>query len=364
MPALIPSLLWLMKNAQEHDDERNVFFVILEKVIKPQSLNGEAVNMHPTMLSILADHLLIYLNDLKKRNSENQQTVKNIQQLVDILQGHVGYCKAGEAHVNQLQLWTSGNFHAILDHLRSMFGSLCFWTTSSGLQASVPTYSQSMVSAAIHLMGAEATLNAIVEETNSQSAPELKDAALDIATTMVFNDATYGNQSEHKRISLRDTLQLQMADAPRLLASKDSDHPRIETSVRLARRVETLLTNIAAASAQHQQQQTITMPMSDSIIQDIELDAATAAAVGLGTEDEIGQAADAATSHPLDFTGGAGDLQLDLDEVLASQPQQGQDGQIMTGVGGDQGQQGDEQMPATTEDDIFGDLMVDDDFNF
>lgn len=361
MPALVPALQWLVSNAEERDDAYDVFFTILASIVNPQSLDDDAANMHKTILSILGDKLVAFLKDFKRRHEKNCTAV---QQLIDKLQPQSGYCRAGEATTSQMELWSNGNFNNLLDNLRSCIGTLCFWTTDAGLQATLPTYSHLLVRAAVYQKGAEAALSTIVEETNGQIATGLGDAALDIATAIIASNTTVNADGDSARLGLREVLQLEVVDAPRVFATKDSDHLRMETCVRLNRRVETLMANVATASAEHQHQQTMPMPIPDAIMGDMGLDPATAAAVGLGTGDRVAQSTDASTSDPLGFTGsGADDLQLNIDAVLAGQSQHPQDAQGMTGPVGNQGEEGDNQMPPTAEDDIFGDLMAPD-YNF
>ena len=356
MPALIPSFLWLVNNAQEHSDEDNIFVSILTKVVNPPSLNGDAAGMHATMLSILGDSLCSYLHDLKRR----QPGRTGIDPLVEKLQQHTGYVRRSEASNDQIHAWNDGNPHGIIGSLRADFGALCFWSSNPAMQSPMPSFPPQLVRTAVKLKGARATLDGVVDEVNNQIATGLGDAALDIGTGIVVSSSIAGATSPTNYMTLRDVLQMDLANAAQVFADKDGNHLRTETCVRLSRRVETLLANISAASTEHEDQQAaMHIPMPDAMMGDIELDAATAAAVGLGGEDVVPEATSAVVSDALNFdAAGTGDLQMDIDAALAGQAQQQQQAQQVQG-GGDQGQNEEVQLPQT-EDDIFGDLMVDD----
>lgn len=357
IPALVPAFIYMLSSARENDDKNDVLLTILARIVNPQSLNGDAAHMHKTVLSILADRLIHFLENFKARQAKNEAAV---QQLIDKLQGDSGYCRGADATIAQLRSWTTGSANGILETLRNTIGALCFWTTNTGLQATLPTYSHLLVRAAVRIKGAEAILHAIVEETNAQITAGLGDAALDIVTAIIVSNAMASSNAISAHLSLRDALQLDVVDAPRVFSTKNANRTHTETSVRLSRRVETLIANVAA-TAEQQHQQTIQMPLPDAMMADIGLDAAAAAAaVGLGPSNQVGEPNDASTSNPLDFaSGGAGGLQLNLDVVLPDQIQQAQD---VHGMTSEQRQASDTQMPPPSPDDIFADLQTDFEF--
>ena len=351
MPALIPSFLWLINNAQEHADEDNIFITILSKIIHPQSLNGDASGMHETMLSVLGDPLIRFLHDLKRRRPERQ----DVEPLIENLHRRSDYVRCGGATTTQHQAWADNSPDGIAGSLRAAVGQLCFWTANTGMHSGIPPFSQPLLRACISIKGAKATLHSIVDEVNGQIATGLADAALDVGTAILISASAADATLQPCHLTLRDALQLEIADAPRLFADKNADNLRAETCVRLNRRVETFLANMSAASAEHEQQQSMHMHMPEAMMGDIGLDAATAAAVGLSTGGAVSQAPNAVVDNPLNFTAtGTDELQMNIDAALASQPQpaQAQDS-------GEQGQNADGQLPSA-EDDIFGDLMVDD----
>ena len=353
MPALIPSFQWLIDNAQERNREIDVCITIIDGAIYPQALDGDAAGMHATMLSILGDRLIDFLENC----SASQSKIGTIaQQLVEKLRPYSRYHRAAEATAGQMRTWTNDGMNSILDNVRNTLRGLSFWTTNTGLQAGLPTYSNMLVRTAVRTEGAESTLNAIIEEINVQMATGLGEAALEIATAMIVGNAVSNGNALSARLSLQDMLLLEVLDAPKSFSTKDADHGRTQTCVRLSRRVEALLANIAAAATEQQHQQAMQMPLPDAMMSDMGLDAATAAAVGLGPSDQVPHAGDATASNPLDFTGGGDDLQLNLDAVLPGQNQQATN---VTAMVGEQGQAGDVQMAPSAEDDIFADLWTD-----
>ncbi|KAL9050007.1 MAG: hypothetical protein Q9162_006889 [Coniocarpon cinnabarinum] len=349
MPALIPSLLWLTNHAKEHSDAENIYFQILLKVINPQSLNGDAHGMHATMLGILAQPLSALLRGIKERKPS-----KEIELLIEKLQRPSPYTRGDVGLTRQSTSSFENNDDGGVRNLRANFAALCFWSTNSAMPSSAPSYSCSYVKAAIELEGARTVLGGVVDEINVQVNSGLGDAAFDIGTAIVVSNYITELSSQPNHLTLRDALQLELADAAHVLADNEADHSRPIACVRLSRRVETLLANIAAASAEHEQQQALQMPIPDTIMPDIGLDPETAAAVGLGAENAVATGADASVAAPLDFDpSNTDELSLNIDAALAEQAQQN---------AADPGQLGDGQLPSA-DDDIFGDLNVED-YNF
>ncbi|KAL9081636.1 MAG: hypothetical protein Q9159_007175 [Coniocarpon cinnabarinum] len=349
MPALIPSLLWLTNHAKEHSDAENIYFQILLKVINPQSLNGDAHGMHATMLGILAQPLSALLRGIKERKPS-----KEIELLIEKLQRPSPYTRGDVGLTRQSTSSFENNDDGGVRNLRANFAALCFWSTNSAMPSSAPSYSCSYVKAAIELEGARTVLGGVVDEINVQVNSGLGDAAFDIGTAIVVSNYITELSSQPNHLTLRDALQLELADAAHVLADNEADHSRPIACVRLSRRVETLLANIAAASAEHEQQQALQMPIPDTIMPDIGLDPETAAAVGLGAKNAVATGADASVAAPLDFDpSNTDELSLNIDAALAEQAQQN---------AADPGQLGDGQLPSA-DDDIFGDLNVED-YNF
>jgi mediator of RNA polymerase II transcription subunit 5 len=369
-----------------------VLVQFLNKLMRPNSISGDAQGMHGVILSIVSSHLLDPLRSLQAKEPSRY----NIEPLVEDLKSHLDYKRsATSTSVNEIQHWTNTPSGGMRQALRNTLSSLVSWGAAlpTGMLVPAPNYTHRQIITAIDLLGADIVLSTFIDEIKLQTEQGNGPLALDIITEIVLAPTPShppdiltpeivlgAHRPPPSTISLRTALKRSYADAPKLL---DKDSASVEAIVRLHRRVESLALDTAqqaqlAAVPPDLNTQDINMmnavdlaaadgadPATAAAAADAVVDAAVAevtAAAAAATDEqaalelamvqpmEIDAAAAAAAAAGQTMDPGAMDdilgVEASVDELLA----QG-------GLGGGGGE---------LEDDIFGDLQMDPEnsFNF
>ena len=334
VPSLILGIEWLAEYLLHPGADKKATLSVLQMIVLPGSLRGDSAARHKTVLSLLSPTIFSAISKLNAQEFRNQQ----VQPLVDQL-------KAQVEHSMRTEVWSEKNDSSnsnmpsqdLLSRLRDRLNSLCYWSAPAAMGASLPTYSYGYLSLVMKRCGAHAVLDAIVEEVKSQTSMAFGEIALEIATVILYttylknkslapsaeNNVT-ASKNRHG-MSLRDCLQIAVQEASKMILK---DSLKAETLIRLHRRLEALVT-IAPATAPG-------------------LDMHTGDIVG---DLDLGPATDLGGDQPEDlaFSNADTNLQLNIDAALAQDNhEQATEGSAIP----------------TTEDDIFGDLQLDMNFDF
>lgn len=328
-PILIPSLVlgiqWLADHLMEQQLNRDATCNVLQRLVAPGSIKKESVALHDTVLSIVKRPLTDALLSLDSHEPKRQ----DVKAILEKLRNH--------SDVSQHESSNLGGQHPIAG-IRNSISVLCFWSSHAAIAAEPVSYSYQDLQNTVTKHGAVMTLEALAEEVKAQTTAGLGHIALDVVTTLIY--ASYVKQSSQstsspadlptephsQSLSLREALQLAVEDAPRQILK---DASKAETFIRLKSRVEMLIANAPPASSGLQ------MPTGD-IMSGIDLNAT----IDLGTD----------TSTGLDFSEANADIPMNLDTALNDENEATQ------ATGGS-------TMPST-EDDIFGDIKIDDQMMF
>lgn len=345
LPSVVIVVRWLINRARVQNRDTDIILTILQKLIQPSSIQGEALAMHSTVLSIIAQPLGELLRDLRKREPERQATGN----LLDKIKPHLHFSRTGDSQISELRAWRTVNGGSVLTGMRNSFNMLCFWSTPPGSNSTLPMYSHRQLLAATRLSGASRVLRAIVDEVGAQTEIGYGHLSLDVAASMVCATVLSEDRTSpvigtkllhsHSCLSLREALQLELDDAAKFVLL---DPSRAEILVRLGRRVDSQLT------------ETPTMDFNMAIPDMMNtMDfTSTVDASGGPADDPLDFALDnnGNTEMPLDFTA-ADDtaLHLDMNAMLAADHSA-----ILT-------QFHDE--PQSAEEDIFSGLSLDADID-
>jgi len=244
LPSVVIVVSWLTNCAWEQNRDTDVVLTILQKLIRPSSIQGEALAMHNTVLSIIAQPLDELLRDLRKHDPDRQ----DIGTLIDKLKDYLHFSCTGDSHISELRVWSTDNGGGMLTGIRNSFNMLCFWSSPAGSNSTMPIYSHRQLLAAIQLSGAPRVLRTIVDEVRAQTEIGYDDLSLDVAASMVCasvlsdgrTSLVNGTKSlfSDSRLSLREALQLELDDAAKIVLL---DPSRAEILVRLGRRVDSQL---------------------------------------------------------------------------------------------------------------------------
>lgn len=339
LPSLIRALSWLSHHVWEEHGDVDVVMQILQIVVKPSSISGEAAVVHAVVLSLVGKQLECALRDLRRRNPDRS----DVDVVLQNLQPHVTLKRTTASHHGELESWTSHSPGGLLSSLRNTFQSLVLWSTAPDINMTPANYTHRHVLVAVRLLGARAVIQTILDEMKMQGQSDGGDLDLDIATSLVvaptvddvpiISEPCLPRTTAHvhgqtttppapaplqqrtlyrpkTRLSLRDALRLEHDDvAPRI---STADPARAENIGRLYRRVEAHFAGVAEANAAADvgahalagvaaDLDVSIVPTAADMIQGLEVAAATATAV----------AAAAAAGIDVDV-----DMNMNMDDVL------------------------------------------------
>ncbi|KAH0556049.1 hypothetical protein GP486_006012, partial [Trichoglossum hirsutum] len=248
--SLVGAITWLTNHLWESRGDVNVLMQILQSLIKPKSISGEAEMMHDTILSIIAKPLEHVLRELRRSAPSRQ----DIDPLLHALQPHLSFKRTAGSHHTELESWTSTHGGGMLASLRNTFQSLVLWSTTPDINMTPASYTHRQVLVAIKMLGARSVLRTIIDEVKLQNQIQngSGDLSFDIATAIICAPGatdgllpadgsilgTYSLQNLSGRLNLREALRLELEEASKIYSS---DPVKAETIVRLHRRVEAQL---------------------------------------------------------------------------------------------------------------------------
>ena len=318
---------WLADHVIEQHINTDAACDVLQRLVMPGLMNADATSRHDTMLSIVRRPLVDGLLSLDCQEPKRPD-VKALREKL-----------SAQSDISRPEPAFTGGHYPVAG-IRNSISVICYWSSHAVMAAEPSSYSYQDIQIAVNIHGAVTVLDAICEGVKSQTAAGLGDIALDVATTLIYashikqslqhaiqEDASMPSQRFSQRLSLREALQLAVEEAPRQILK---DGLKAETFIRLQRRLEMLLANAPAAVPGLQMS-------TEDLMGDIELNATMA----LGAE----------SANGLDFTDAGDDIQQ-----MALQTALNEQNDAAQAAGGS-------AMPSA-EDDIFGDIKIDDDVMF
>ncbi|KAI9793533.1 MAG: mediator complex subunit [Peltula sp. TS41687] len=276
LPSLVGAITWLThKMWKTQYPGSDVLMQVLQSLIKPRSISGEAATVHQVLLSIIGSGLDTALSELRRREPSRG----DIDPLVHVLKPHLSFKRTTASHHRELESWVPSHVDGLSGSLRNTFQSLVLWSTAPDINMTPASYTHRQIIVATQILGARTVVRTLLDELKLQSQNGSGGLALDIATALVCapaiddipitititttepsssSSSSGGPDQQHQqqqhqihrpnpRLTLREALKLDHDEtAPTLSAS---DPVRAETIVRLHRRVEAHFAGIAAAAA-------------------------------------------------------------------------------------------------------------------
>ncbi len=212
---------------------------ILDKLVRPASLPGDAQAMHAVVLCIVSSRLEKSLKSIRRR----YPSVGNATLLLESLKPHLGYERTAYCTTAEIESWTSASGGKLRHAVKTFVHSLITWTSSPA-----PNYTHRVLFTALAILGARSVLWLIVDEVKSQTG-NASLAALDVGVSLICAPSTHNSPTAvdwitspvsapippRSRLNLRDALRLELDDAAHLF---NTDPLAAETIVRLHRKVE------------------------------------------------------------------------------------------------------------------------------
>ncbi|KAI9701579.1 MAG: mediator complex subunit [Candelina mexicana] len=262
LPSLVSAISWLTGQIWESPSSIPTLLQILQILIKPTSISGDAHSMHQTILSLIANPLEQSLHSLRRRDP----TRYDVQPLLQALQPFQTFKRTTASTHSELESWTATHGGGLLASIRNTFQSLVLWSAAPEINLTPPSYTHRQLLVAVKLLGAQRVLSAIVDEVVLQTENGSADLALDIGASLISAPTTAA--AREGRLGLREVLKLEVEMLKKEGMGVGSEHERAETVVRLSRRVEEALADFTG-----QQQQVV-----DDLMGDLDSAAVAAAA--------------------------------------------------------------------------------------
>ncbi|RDA90567.1 hypothetical protein CP533_2591 [Ophiocordyceps camponoti-saundersi (nom. inval.)] len=244
LPSLVPAIRFLADYLWVDQKEQKSVIKILQLILLPSSISGEASAMLSSVKNLIAKPLEYSLRSYQKQDPKNQ----DIEPLLRALRDNLPLSRrTGGAEHHELDSWSNSSSSGLSGAIRHTVQGLV--QMHHGVNVMPTSYTHRQTIAACRIVGTRRVLRAMLDEIRHQ--PE----AYDVVTMLVCApDVTIespasglleaaGSAASQRRLTLREALK---AESESCL--KPNKKEEAETVVRLHRRVEAMLALPAAAT--------------------------------------------------------------------------------------------------------------------
>lgn len=297
-------MLWISSQNWQNRKDTSIMLQVLNKLLLPASISGDAQTMHEAMLTIVAGPLTTALMRIKGLG-------KDVNEMLDVLKPGLSQPRP-DMTVSEVEALASSGWPRVV---RDMVAQLVSWVSQVGMSSAPPQYSHRAFHMAVKLAGPTQIAHALIEEVAQQTSLGLGPTALEVAEAFCSAPRT-------QRI-LSQTLQALTSDAKKMLHTEPG---KFEAAVRLHRLIEQRTNGAqtlplqstleAAAAVAALPPLDIAAASDQSIVQDaMNLASATTAATAefpMSIDAAAAEIVAAANADPTSAVASANDLQLGL----------------------------------------------------
>lgn len=250
LPSLIPAIRFLSDYLWVEQKEQKSIIKILQLILLPTSISGEASTMLASVKGIIAKPLEHSLRAYQRQDPKNQ----DIEPLLRALKDSLPHSRrTGAAEHQELEMWTASSSSGLAGAAKHLIQNLVQWGMHPQMTAMPTSYTHRQMIATLKIVGANRLLRVMLEEIRQQTLAGSGSIAYDVVTALVCapnvsNELplTSGLLDEtgslppplQRRLTLREVLKME-AENYRRLHKKDPE--LAEITVRLYRRVEAQL---------------------------------------------------------------------------------------------------------------------------
>ncbi|KID98260.1 Mediator of RNA polymerase II transcription subunit 5, partial [Metarhizium majus ARSEF 297] len=247
LPSLVPALRFLADYLWVEQKEQKAIIKILQLILLPSSISGEASTMLSSVRNLVAKPLEHSLRTYQRQDPKNQ----DIQPLLRALKDSLPLSRrTGGADHNELESWTNSSSTGLAGALRHTVQGLVQWSMHPSVNSMPTSYTHRQLIAAQKIMGAKRTLRLLLEEVRTQSETGSANIVYDAVAAIVCapnvtNEPPPNNQmmdasgnvppAVQRPLTLREVLRLEAEGCNKL---QKADPVLAEIVVRLYRRVE------------------------------------------------------------------------------------------------------------------------------
>lgn len=259
MPSLVLAVRWLIDHLWEQRGDIDTCLFVLNKWVRPRSLEGDKQPMHEAVMGMIRQPLLEVLNKyLVSNESKNEMLMELIHELEKQAPAQKN-CLASGAEVRN---WTSGNRESPLAAFKGNLSMLLFWNTAAGIHSpaggpSTPQYSIRHTLTVVRYFGATRVLKTMVDEVVRAQQEGIGEQVLDVISSILCTAHLWEQLSRaegalsvraiqsRQNQTLRDALDVELQGARKLISS---DRERAEALKRLHHRLEMNAVSMPAPS--------------------------------------------------------------------------------------------------------------------
>ncbi|POR33336.1 Mediator of RNA polymerase II transcription subunit 5 [Tolypocladium paradoxum] len=247
LPSLGPAIRFLADYLWVEQKEQKSIIKILQLILLPSSISGEASTMLSSVKNLIAKPLEHSLRTYQKQDPKNQDIEPLLRALKDSLPLSR---RTGGAEHNELESWGSSSSSGLAGAVKHTVQGLVQWSMHHGINVMPTSYTHRQVIAACRIAGTSRVLRVMLEEIRHQSEAGSANIVYDVVAALIcapdvtneppgagnLMDAA-GNVAPtlQRRLKLREVLRLDAQDCRKL---QKRDPALADIIVRLHRRVE------------------------------------------------------------------------------------------------------------------------------
>ncbi|KAF5013501.1 hypothetical protein FDECE_488 [Fusarium decemcellulare] len=246
LPSLVPAIRFLADNLWLDQKETKSIIKVLQLILLPSSISGEASTMLSSVKNLIAKPLEHALRTYQRRDPKNQDIEPLLRALKDSLPLSR---RTGGTDINELESWTSTPSSGFASAIKHTIQGLVHWSMHPAMNSMPTSYTHRQMLAASKMLGPKRLLHIILEEVRQQTEAGSSNIVYDVATSLIcapdaVKDAPPVNMLDangnmppplQRQRTLREVLKTE-AEGCKKLQKKDA--ALAEIVVRLHRRVE------------------------------------------------------------------------------------------------------------------------------
>nr|CEG04968.1 unnamed protein product [Fusarium clavum] len=246
LPSLVPAIRFLADYLWIDQKEQKSIIKILQLILLPSSISGEASTMLSSVKNLIAKPLEHALRTYQRRDPKNQ----DIEPLLRTLKESIPLSRrTGGTDLNELESWTATPPSGLPSAVKLTIQGLVHWSIHPAMNSMPTSYTHRQILAGLKLLGPRRLLHVILEEVRQHTAAGSANIVYDVATSLIcapdaVKDApatsmidANGNMLApiQRQRTLRDLLKVEVEGCRKL---QKEDPVLAEHVVRLHRRVE------------------------------------------------------------------------------------------------------------------------------
>ncbi|KAM0558474.1 hypothetical protein ACHAPJ_004668 [Fusarium lateritium] len=245
LPSLVPAIRFLADYLWIDQKEQKSVIKILQLILLPSSISGEASTMLSSVKNLIAKPLEHALRTYQRRDPQNQ----DIEPLLRTLKDSIPLSRrTGGTDMNELESWTATPPSGLSSAIKLTMQGLVHWSMHPAMNSMPTSYTHRQILAGLQMMGPKRVLHVILEEVRQQTEVGSANIVYDVATSLIcapdaVKDAPAASMDANgnmlppiqRQRTMRELLKVE-AEGCRKIQKKD---PALaEIVVRLHRRVE------------------------------------------------------------------------------------------------------------------------------